>query len=68
VKTSGRHGGGATSAGDWRKWTANTPALTFPPDGTRTGGATDLEHQKHRWPLFPLPEDLTGKRLSNIRA
>jgi tRNA (mo5U34)-methyltransferase len=38
------------------------------PDGTRIEGCMPLAWQQERWSRFPLPADLTGKRLLDIGA
>ena len=38
------------------------------PDGTRIEGYNRLETLRTRWARFPLPDDLTGKRLLDIGA
>ena len=38
------------------------------PDGTRIDGCMPLAWQRQRWSRFPLPADLTGKRVLDIGA
>ena len=38
------------------------------PDGTCIHGCMDLEWQRERWSRFPIPQDLTGKRVLDIGA
>jgi len=38
------------------------------PDGTRIDGCMPLEWERARWTRFPLPADLTGKRVLDIGA
>src|SRR5689334_903318 len=36
------------------------------PDGTRVDGVMPIEWLRQRWARFPIPEDLTGKRVLDI--
>src|ERR1700741_413281 len=38
------------------------------PDGTEIRGVTSVEDMKHRLAQFPIPADLTGKRVLDIGA
>jgi tRNA (mo5U34)-methyltransferase len=38
------------------------------PDGTAIQGVMDLDWQRRRWARYPLPADLTGKRVLDIGA
>jgi tRNA (mo5U34)-methyltransferase len=38
------------------------------PDGTRIDGVMPLDWQRRRWSRFPIPADLTGKRVLDIGA
>jgi tRNA (mo5U34)-methyltransferase len=38
------------------------------PDGTRIRGAMDLDYQRGRFARFPIPQDLSGKRVLDIGA
>jgi tRNA (mo5U34)-methyltransferase len=38
------------------------------PDGSKIDGYMGLDHQRKRWARFPIPEDLTGKRVLDIGA